>query len=84
VQTIILRLTFAAAALAMATMPSHAATWGHAKWCAVTDNGAGDISWECVYDSAAECQPFIVGGSRGFCALNPYWGQDPEGARQFR
>jgi Protein of unknown function (DUF3551) len=73
----IIILTFAAAglaaALALTTTPGHAATWGHAKWCAVTDQGAGDIMWECVYDSAEECQPFIVGGNRGFCALNPYW-----------
>jgi hypothetical protein len=74
---IILRLTFVtaalAAALALATMPSRAATWGHAKWCVVADEGAGNLSWECVYDTAEECQPFIVAGNRGFCALNPYW-----------
>lgn len=76
-----MRLTFAglaaAAALALAAMPGQAATWGNAKWCAVTNNGAGDIAWECVYDSAEECQPFILGGNRGFCALSPYW-QAPE------
>jgi hypothetical protein len=77
VKTIIMRLTFAAAglaaALALTTMPGRAATWGHAKWCAVTNNGGGDIEWECVYDSVAECQPFILGGNRGFCSRNPYW-----------
>jgi hypothetical protein len=52
---------------------ARAATWGHAQWCAVTDNGGGDIMWECVYDSVDECQPFILAGNRGFCSRNPYW-----------
>jgi hypothetical protein len=77
VKIIILRVTFAAAglaaALALATMPARAATWGHAQWCAVTDNGGGNLMWECVYDSVEECQPFILGGNRGFCSRNPYW-----------
>jgi hypothetical protein len=71
------RLTFAtaglAAAFAFAATTSHAATWGHGKWCAVTNNGGDNIMWECVYDTADECQPFILAGNRGFCALNPYW-----------
>ena len=50
-----------------------AALWGHAKWCAVTNNGGGDLMWECVYDSVEECQPFILAGNRGYCSLNPYW-----------
>jgi hypothetical protein len=56
-----------------ATTPGHAATWGHAQWCAVTNNGDGDFMWECVYDTVEECQPFILAGNRGFCSLNPYW-----------
>jgi hypothetical protein len=59
--------------MAFATTPGQAALWGHAEWCAVTDNGSGDMMWECVYDTAAECQPFILAGNRGFCSLNPHW-----------
>jgi hypothetical protein len=75
------RLALAAAGLAVATgffmtfapTASEAALWGHAKWCAVTDNGSGDLMWECVYDTVEECQPFILAGNRGSCNLNPYW-----------
>jgi hypothetical protein len=81
VKIIILRLalvaaSMTAAALALAPTPGRAATWGHARWCAVTNNGGDDIMWECVYDSVEECQPFILAGNRGFCSQNPYW-QDP-------
>jgi hypothetical protein len=75
------RPTFAAVGLAAATClfmilaatPGRTATWGHARWCAVTDNGGGNLMWECVYDSVEECQPFILAGNRGYCSLNPYW-----------
>jgi hypothetical protein len=60
-------------ALLAMTTAGHAATWGHAQWCAVTNNGGDDIMWECVYDTVEECQPFIIAGNRGFCAINPYW-----------
>lgn len=59
--------------LILAITPSPAATWGDAKWCAVTDNGGGNLMWECVYDTIEECQPFILAGNRGTCSLNPYW-----------
>jgi hypothetical protein len=59
--------------MAFAATDAGAATWGHARWCAVTDNGGGDTMWECVYDSVEECQPFILAGNRGFCSQNPYW-----------
>jgi len=80
---IALRPVSAAAGLAVALLslatPAHAATWGHAKWCAVTNDGGDRLSWECVFDTAEECQPFILAGNRGFCALNPYWGkEDPD------
>jgi hypothetical protein len=61
-------------ALSATTTPSQAALWGYAKWCAVTNNGGNDMMWECVYDDAQECQPFIIAGNRGFCSLNPYFG----------
>jgi hypothetical protein len=60
-------------ALVATTMTGQAATWGHAQWCAVTNNGGGDLMWECVFDTVEECQPFILAGNRGFCSLNPYW-----------
>jgi hypothetical protein len=75
------RLAWAAARLAAATgvfmalapTPGEAALWGHAQWCAVSNNGGDDMMWECVYDTAEECQPFIIAGNRGFCSINPYW-----------
>jgi hypothetical protein len=71
---------FAALCLAFAATPGQAATWGHAKWCAVTNNGGGDQMWECVYDTVEECQPFILAGNRGFCSINPYWGREQPSA----
>lgn len=62
----VLSLTFAATS-------GQAATWGHAQWCAVTNNGGDNLMWECVYDTVEECQPFILAGNRGFCSRNPYW-----------
>jgi len=77
VKIIILRLTATAAglaaAIAFAITPSQAATWGHAQWCAVTNNGGDNLMWECVFDTVEECQPFILAGNRGFCSLNPDW-----------
>lgn len=72
-------LTAAAVLFAFAPSPGRAATWGHAKWCAVTNNGDGDLMWECVFDSIQECQPFILAGNRGFCNINPYWGKERPG-----
>ena len=53
--------------------PSHAATYGHAPWCAVTNLGAAEMDWDCEYASAAECAPAVVAGNRGFCNVNPYF-----------
>jgi hypothetical protein len=83
-KTVVPRSAFAAAALAAAVAAAffcaatlgRAATWGHAKWCAVTNDG-GTLMWECVFDTADECQPFILAGNRGYCSLNPYWGKEP-------
>jgi hypothetical protein len=50
---------------------SHAATYGNAPWCAVTNSGGGDMEWDCEYQSAAQCAPEVIAGNRGFCNLNP-------------
>lgn len=41
-----------------------------APWCAVTKEGD---HWDCRYQSAAECQPNVVAGNRGWCNQNPYF-----------
>jgi hypothetical protein len=41
-----------------------------APWCAVTKDGD---HWDCRYQSAAECQPNVVAGNRGWCNQNPYF-----------
>ena len=52
---------------------SHAATYGYAPWCAVTNLGADEMDWDCEYASAAQCAPAVVAGNRGFCNINPYF-----------
>jgi hypothetical protein len=56
---------------------SHAGLYGEGRWCAVTDSGAGEATWECEFDTQEDCAPAVLGGNRGFCALNPYWRRDP-------
>jgi len=77
VKAIISRLIVAVAAVAAVTcfdVPAgRAATFGNAPWCAVINQGAGSIMWECEYASVADCAPYVVAGNRGFCARNPYW-----------
>ena len=75
---IIIRLAFAAAlslaaALVFGVSAGRASTDGNAPWCAVVDEGAGNIMWECQYQSVAECQPNVLAGNRGFCQRNPYY-----------
>ncbi len=68
------RLSLAAAGLAAAlthTSPGHAGTIGNAPWCAVQNLGAGDIVWDCEFQTAEQCQPAAIAGNRGFCNLNP-------------
>jgi hypothetical protein len=43
-----------------------------APWCAVTTEGT-DLHWDCEFQSAAACQPYVVAGNRGFCNRNPYY-----------
>ena len=80
---IITRPTFAAAlslaaasgfgVLGLGVATSRASTYGNAPWCAVVDQGAGNIMWECEYQSIAECTPNVLAGNRGFCQRNPYY-----------
>jgi hypothetical protein len=62
-----------AAAISFGVPAGRASTYGSAPWCAVVDQGAGDVIWECEYQSAAACQPSVVAGNRGFCQRNPYY-----------
>lgn len=70
-------MAFTAAALFLGAPASHAGTYGDQKWCAVTNEGAAAINWDCEYDSVIDCEPAVVQGSRGFCAINPYY-QPPQ------
>jgi hypothetical protein len=62
-----------AAVLCLDARSSHAGLYGNARWCAVVDNGGGEMTWECEYDTVEDCMPAVIQGSRGFCQLNPYW-----------
>ena len=75
---IIIRLALAAAlssaaAISFGVSVGRASTYGSAPWCAVVDQGAGNVMWECEYQSVAECQPNVLAGNRGFCQRNPYY-----------
>jgi hypothetical protein len=80
VKIFLLKLTFAAAVLAVALCfnmrASYANLYGDSPWCAVTDDG-GRVVWECEYETVAACRPAVVAGNRGFCALNPYYRSYP-------
>jgi len=83
VKILLLELAFASAALAAVLcldMPAgHAALYGYSRWCAVTDDGADNVNWDCEYETVAACRPAVIAGNRGFCALNPYWRPGPYG-----
>jgi hypothetical protein len=89
VTAIIPRLISAAAiagAMLCCTAPaSRAQYYGDAPWCAVVDQGASNLTWECEYASVADCMPLVTGGNRGFCQRNPYWrGGPPPAVQQHR
>ena len=46
-----------------------------APWCAVIENGAGSVYWDCQYHSFEDCyrRGNILGGNRGFCNPSPYY-----------
>ncbi len=49
-----------------------AQTYGDAPWCAVLAVTNGEVVWQCYYHSIEECAPHVIGGTRGFCNVNPY------------
>jgi hypothetical protein len=59
------------AVLFLTSTPSKAGIQGDSRWCAVTDTGAENATWDCYYDTIEECRPAVR--NRGFCTLNPYW-----------
>jgi hypothetical protein len=86
---IIIRLTFAAAlssaaALAFGVSTGRASTEGDAPWCAVVNQGAGNVMWECFYQTVAECTPNVLAGNRGFCQHNPYYQYQAAAPRHHR
>lgn len=74
---LILSITGAAAALAVSVTAGSAGTFGNAPWCAVQNLGAGDVTWDCEFPSAAACAPYVLAGNRGFCNINPRWASAP-------
>jgi hypothetical protein len=74
--TFILALAAAVAALCLNIRASHADQNGDSRWCHVTDKG-DVMSRDCDYESIDECQPAIVNGGGGYCAINPYWHPNP-------
>ena len=77
----------AAAALACAISPGHAAYFGNAPWCAVVNTGAGNIEWDCEYASIEACRPNVIAGNRGlpnksilFARAASWWGARQAGA----
>jgi Protein of unknown function (DUF3551) len=75
----IAKLIFAAAvlsvAMGLAISASKAGLYGDSPWCAVMDQGGGELTWDCEFDSIEDCMPAIIGGNRGFCSRNPYYGK---------
>jgi Protein of unknown function (DUF3551) len=53
--------------------PANALTIGNAPWCAVANQGGGNIVWDCEYVTFDQCLPNVLGGNGGFCQHNPYW-----------
>jgi hypothetical protein len=73
------RLMLAAAAFVAATCFEAPASYafGDAPWCAVIENGSGDVYWDCEYLTLEACVPNVLAGNRGFCNLNPAPGPSP-------
>lgn len=69
-----------AAAFLFATIPSGWALSGNAPWCAVVEIGAGEVEWDCHYQTVEQCAANVVAGNRGFCNLNPYYVPRPRPA----
>lgn len=71
------------ALLALGTTPARASLYGDSLWCAVHDEGAGNIIWDCEFDTVADCTPAILAGNKGFCQHNPYWQPPPPEPPQY-
>jgi Protein of unknown function (DUF3551) len=69
---LVLAVAVSAAALFFNVPVSRA--FEHGPWCAVTDNGTGNMYWDCQYNSLEECVPNVLSGNRGFCNVNPAFG----------
>lgn len=67
------KLVLAAAAfgatMTVAAPASYA--YGDAPWCAVVEIGAGEVYWDCQYQTFEACRPNVIAGNRGFCNINP-------------
>ncbi len=56
-----------------------------APWCAVVNQGTGNMYWDCQYRSLEACVPNVLAGNRGFCNPNPaYRGVAPQNHRYIR
>jgi hypothetical protein len=71
------------AALAIDMPASRAGSYGDAPWCAVQNLGAGEMVWDCEYQTMEQCAPQVLAGNRGFCNLNPAWSPPPGAAPRF-
>src|SRR5437763_14761320 len=70
---IIMRLMFAAAALAAVLcfdVPASHASFGDAPWCFVK-TGGDNAYLDCEYRTSQECLQVLAEGNRGFCNVNP-------------
>ena len=67
------KLAIPAALTTVLVLPvsANAQFYGPGRWCAVVNNGTGNMTWDCSYASIERCRPNVLGGSRGFCNLNP-------------
>ncbi len=82
--TIMAAIVAAGAALLLHPSAGHAGSYGEAPWCAVQNLGAGDVVWDCEYQSLAQCQPQVIAGNRGFCNPNPRWQPAPAAMPRLR
>jgi hypothetical protein len=73
----------AMAAFALCLGASESQAYGRERWCAVTNQGGGNVVWDCNYRTIEACAPNVISGNRGFCNTNPAWGE-PEPRRYRR
>jgi len=76
----IVRICAAATALLLFDIASSHALSGDAPWCAVVEIGAGEVEWDCHYQTVEQCAPNVIAGNRGFCNHNPYYVPPPSRA----